>query len=95
MYMSRSDGLGLGGRIGRFGLSINSDLSAGTFHEDIDTFDLPPKYPEQFDIAHLEVWGLGPETDPYREKSKLHVRKPNLDIRSGGVDMDDLMGQIG
>lgn len=95
MFLSPSDGLGLGGRVGRFGLSINPDLSSGNYHEDVETFDLPPKYPESFQIDHLEVWGLGPETNPSRERSKLHIRKPNLDIRGGNVDMDDLLGQIG
>lgn len=94
MYLSRSEGLGLGGRVGRFGLSINPSLESGNYHEDVDTFDLPAILPEEFSIEHLEVWGLGPETDPARERAKLHVRKPNLDIKSGNVDMDDLMGQI-
>ena len=91
---SRAEGLGLGGRKDRFGLSLNPDLSSGTYHEDVDTFDLPALFPESFDIEHLEVWGLGPETDPDRERAKLHVRKPNLQITGGDVDLDDLMGQI-
>lgn len=94
MYMSRTDGFGLGGRVGHFGLSVSPDLSTGNYHEEIETFDLPPKYPVEFTISHLEVWGLGPETDPYKEKSKLHIRKPNLNVRSGNVNMDDLLGQI-
>ena len=94
MHCSKEHGFGLGGAIGKFGLSINPDLSSGTYHEEVDTFDLPALFPEEFEIAHLEVWGLGPETDPDRERAKLHVRKPNLQIRSGGVDMDDLLGQI-
>ncbi len=67
----------------------------GTYHEDVNTYDLPAIYPEEFEISHLEVWGLGPETDKDKERSKIHVRKPNLQIRGGQVDMDDLLGQIG
>jgi len=74
---------------------MTSLLLSGSYHEDVETFDLPPLYPEGFEINHLEVWGLGPETDEAKERAKVHVRKPNLQIRSGGgVDMDDLLGQI-
>lgn len=95
MYCSRDEGLGLGGRVGRHGLSISTSLASGTYHEDVDTFDLPPMMPEEFDISHIEVWALGPETDESTESSKLHIRRANTNItRNRGVDMDDLMGQI-
>lgn len=78
----------------RFGISLSSSLASGTFHEDIDTFDIPPLLPEEFSVEHVEVWGLGSETDPSAERAKLHVRRPNVQIRSGEADMDDLMDQI-
>ena len=43
---------------------------------------------------HIEVWGLGPQPRAEDERSKVQVRKPDLDIQGGNVDMDDLMGQI-
>ena len=95
MYMSRSEGFGLGGAIGNFGLSVNASLSSGTYNPDVNTFALPSSIlPDEFEISHIEVWGLGPETDANREKAKLHVRKPNLKMRGGEADLDDLMGQI-
>ena len=39
--LDRSSGLGLGGKISRFGLGLDVFLESGTFHEDVDTFDLP------------------------------------------------------
>ena len=65
----------------RFGISLSSSLESGTYHEDIDTFDLPPLISEEFIIEHVEVWGLGSETDPNSERAKLHVRRPNVQIR--------------
>lgn len=97
MFMSKTEDpmLGLGGRKGRFGLSLNRDLASGSYHEDVDTFDLPPGVTsEEFEVELVEVWGLGPETDPDRERSKLHVRKANTRVRGGDVDMGDLMDQI-
>lgn len=96
MYASRSEGLGLGGRIGRHGLSISSSLDRGTYNSDIETFDMANIIPSEFSIEHIEAWALGPETDSSAERRKLEVRKPNLKITGGNtVDMDDLMGQIG
>ncbi len=61
----------------------------------METFDLPDgKLPSEFPVDHVEVWGLGPETDSATERAKLHVRKPNLEIRGGEADMGDLMDQI-
>lgn len=95
MYMSRTEGFGLGGSIGNFGLSVKSDLATGTYNADINTFALPSSIlADEFEITHLEVWALGPETDANKERAKLHVRKPNLQIRGGEADLDDLMGQI-
>ena len=42
----------------------------------------------------MEVWGLGPKVSAEDERAKVQVRKPDLDIEGGNVDMDDLMGQI-
>lgn len=96
MFLSRDEGLGLGGRTGHFGLSIAPSMTEGKYHEEIETFDLPviPGM-ENFQIDHVEAWGLGPEVDRSAEKSKTHVRKPNLQTRNNPVDMDDLLGQIG
>jgi hypothetical protein len=80
--------------LSRFGLCLDPSLSSGTYHEDVDTFDLPPLLPAEFSVDHVEVWGLGPETDADTERAKLHIRKPNLNVRSGEVDMDDLASQL-
>ena len=48
-----------------------------------------------FLIDHVEVWGLGPQPRAEEERAKVQVRKPDLDIQDGNVDMDDLLGQIG
>ena len=48
-----------------------------------------------FPIDHVEVWGLGPQPRAEEERAKVQVRKPDLDIQDGNVDMDDLLGQIG
>jgi len=99
MYMDDTAGLGLGGRKGHFGLGLDASLQSATYNEDVDTFDLPanvlPGGGEPFSVAHVEVWGLGPEPSADAERSKTSVRKPNLEISGGGqVDMGDLLGQI-
>ena len=97
LSLDRSSGLGLGGRNGRFGLGLDTSLQSGTYHEDIDTFDLPTNLPgieQNFEVAHIEVWGLGPAPDPSDERNNVTIRKPNLEIRGGNVDMNDLLGQI-
>ena len=48
-----------------------------------------------FPIDHVEVWGLGPQPRAEEERAKVQVRKPDLDIQDGNLDMDDLLGQIG
>ena len=45
-------------------------------------------------MDHVEVWGLGPPVDQAEEKQKVKPRRPNLDIRGGKVDEDDLMSQL-
>ena len=98
MSLDRNSGLGLGGKIGRFGLGLDVSMESGTFHEDVDTFDLPTSAPqglgENFEVAHVEVWGVGPAPDPENERSNVKVRKPNLELKGGNVDMNDLLSQI-
>ena len=96
MSFSKDNGLGLGGRTGRFGLGIEPNLLQGTYHEDVETFDLPASaLPNgDFEIEHVEAWGLGPEVDPSEEQSKSDIRKPNLQISGGQVDMNDLLSQM-
>jgi len=98
MSLDRNSGLGVGGKIGRFGLGLDASLESGTFHEDVETFDLPPNPPqglgEQFEVAHVEVWGLGPAPNPSDERNSSNIRKPNLELKGGNVDMNDLLSQI-
>ncbi len=95
MYLDNENGLGLGGKPGHFGFGILPDLSGLSYNEEVDTFDLPVlKGGASYNIDHVEVWGLGPEVDPSEERSKVNVRKPNLQIKGGGVDMNDLMSQM-
>ena len=47
-----------------------------------------------FEIAHVEVWGLGPPVDADEERQKVRPRQPNLQIRAGDVDEDDLLSQL-
>lgn len=94
---STSGMMGLGGRVGRFGLGLDSSLEKVTYHEEVDTFDLPGNLfggATSFQVEHLEVWGLGPQPDPSQERDRTQVRRPNVDVRGGQVDMDDLLGQI-
>ena len=89
-------GLGLGGKVGRFGLGLKPDMETLEYNEDVDTFDLPALPGGcAFEIDHIEVWGLGPQPRAEAERAKVQVRKPDLQLEDGGnVDMDDLMGQI-
>ena len=41
-----------------------------------------------------EVWGLGPAPNPSTERSKVTVRKANLEVRRGHVDFHDLADQL-
>ena len=47
-----------------------------------------------FEIAHVEVWGLGPPVDADEERQNVRPRQPNLQIRGGDVDEADLMSQL-
>ena len=47
-----------------------------------------------FETSHVEVWGLGPAVDQEHERNSVRPRKPNLEIRGGDVDEDDLMSQL-
>lgn len=90
-----SYGLGMGGKIGKFGLGISPDLETLDYHEDVRTFDLPAlPGGSSFEIDHIEVWGLGPQPRAEDERAKVQIRKPDLDIQDGNVDMNDLLGQI-
>jgi len=90
-----TEGLGMGGKVGRFGFGIKPDMETLEYHEDTTTFDLPVlSGGSTFEIDHVEVWGLGPQPRAEEERAKVEVRKPDLDIQDGNVNMDDLMGQI-
>lgn len=96
MYLDDSNGLGLGGKITSFALGLDTSMDTLSYREDANTFDLPPlEQGDSFDIEHIEVWGLGKQVDANEEQSKVSVRKPNLQIKGGNVDMNDLLGQIG
>merc|ERR1712126_113859 len=85
----------LGGTPGKFGLTLNSDLSSGSSSGNIDTFHTIQLTPStQFDIDHVEVWGLGPEPDMAEEKENVKPRQPNWETRGGHVDLDDLESQL-
>merc|ERR1719500_1747740 len=87
--------LALGGQPGNFGLELNNDLTSGRTSGDIDTFlCIQMTKDASFEIAHVEVWGLGPPVDADEEREKVRPRQPNLQIRGGDVDEDDLMSQL-
>jgi len=87
--------LAMGGREGNFGLELDADLSSGRSSGDIDTFICIQMSKEpSFEIAHVEVWGLGPAVDTDEERQKVRPRQPNLEIRAGDVDEADLMSQL-
>ena len=98
MSLDRNSGLGLGGKIGRFGLGLIVSLDSGMFHEDVDTFDLPSSAPqvlgENVEVAHAEVVGIAPAPNPEDERSKVKVRKPNLELKGGNIDINDLPSRI-
>ena len=93
--MMTDEHLALGGRLGNFGLVLNRDLSGGSSSGNIDTFHTIQLTREaEFDIDHVEVWGLGPEPDEARERMRAVPRQPNWEIRGGHVDLDDLESQL-
>ena len=80
---------------GNFGLKLNSDLSSGSSSGNIETFHtVQLSQGTEFEVDHVEVWGLGSEPDPEQEKANTKPRQPNLETRGGSVDMLDLESQI-
>ena len=65
-----------------------------SYNEEVETFDLPSVFPQEFEFEHLEAWGLGSAPNPSQERSKVFIRRPNLAVRGGDVDFDDLADQI-
>jgi len=93
--MLTADTLAMGGRPGNFGLELDGDLGSGRSSGSVDTFhSIQMTQDASFDIDHVEVWGLGPPVDSDEERQKVQPRQPNLNIRDGAVDEDDLMSQL-
>jgi hypothetical protein len=65
-----------------------------TYNEEVETYDLPNIFPREIEFEHFEAWGLGAAPDGSAERSSVFIQKPNLSIRSGDVDLDDLADQI-
>merc|ERR1719189_3454601 len=87
--------LAMGGNPGNFGLVLNRDLSGGSSSGNIDTFHtIQLSRGAEFEIEHVEVWGLGPEPDQAEERSRAAPRQPNWETRGGTVDLDDLESQL-
>ena len=97
-FMNLDRNSGLGGKIRRSVLGLDVSLESGTFHEDVDTFDLPTSFPqclgENVEVAHVEVVGVWPAPDPEDERSNIKVRKRNLDLKGSNADINDLLSQI-
>jgi len=93
--MLTEEHLAMGGSPGNFGLLLNRDLSGGSSSGNIDTFHtIQLTRGAEFDIDHVEVWGLGPEPDQAEERSRAAPRQPNWETRGGHVDLDDLESQL-
>jgi len=93
--MLTKEHMAMGGREGNFGLELDADLSSGRSSGDIDTFlCIQMTKDASFEIAHVEVWGLGPPVDADEERQNVRPRQPNLQIRGGDVDEADLMSQL-
>jgi len=89
------DLLAIGGKEGKYGFELSSDLSSGDCNADIDTFHtIQLSSDKSFQVDHVEVWGLGPEPDMDAEKASVQPRRPNLQTRGGHVDMMDLESQL-
>lgn len=89
------DLLAIGGKEGKYGFELSSDLSSGDCNADIDTFHtIQLSSDKSFKVDHVEVWGLGPEPDMDSEKASVQPRRPNLQTRGGHVDMMDLESQL-
>jgi len=93
--MLTEDCLGMGGKPGKFGLMLNTDLSSGSSSGNVETFHTIQLTPDSyFDIDHVEVWGLGPEPDLSEERAAVKPRVNNWETRGGHVDLDDLESQL-
>ena len=82
------------GQLGHHGFGISASMETITYNEEVDTFDLPNSFPSECEFDHLEAWGLGFAPNPDQERSRVQIRRPNLSIRGGNVDFDDLADQI-
>ena len=94
LFLDRNSQLGLGGKLGHHGFGISASMETITYNEEVDTFDLPNSFPSDCEFDHLEAWGLGFAPNPDQERSRVQIRRPNLSIRGGNVDFDDLADQI-
>lgn len=95
-YQSLSgDRLAMGEAGGEFGLELKSDLSAGSSSGNVETFDtIQLSRSRDFNIDHIEVWGLGPQPDADDERRNFAPRRPNLTITGGNADVFDLDSQM-
>ena len=75
-------------------LCLKTDLSCLSTPEFRLASDIYAFQDASFEIAHVEVWGLGPPVDADEEREKVRPRQPNLQIRGGDVDEDDLLSQL-
>uniref|UniRef100_A0A0A9WFA2 MTOR-associated protein MEAK7 n=2 Tax=Lygus hesperus TaxID=30085 RepID=A0A0A9WFA2_LYGHE len=72
------NGMGFGGKQEYFGLFLSSDFGKGKVNNSCTTFNnfKMPNDPKDFDVRHLEVWGVG-KADPTPEE--LGERRSCLD----------------
>lgn len=93
--MLTSELLAMGGQSGNFGLQLGTSLESGASSGHIQTFNtIQLTQDAEFQIEHVEVWGLGPEPNEETERSNTQPRRPNMETRGGAVDMLDLESQI-
>jgi len=93
--MLTSELLAMGGQSGNFGLQLGTSLESGASSGHIQTFNtIQLTQDPEFQIEHVEVWGLGPEPNEETERSNTQPRRPNMETRGGAVDMLDLESQI-
>jgi hypothetical protein len=79
---------------GHHGFGLSASMETITYNEEVETYDLPNVFPQEFEFEHFEAWGLGAAPDASAERSKVFIRRPNLSVRGGDVDLDDLADQI-
>lgn len=53
LSLDRVCGLGLGGKVNHFGFGIPVNMDTVTYNEEVDTFDLPNMFPQEFEIDHI------------------------------------------